>query len=263
MLDGGGKPLEMIQVAISFLQSFSLVALIEMDWPGWFTGFKMFTLDLAFMKDAGEWPTIFIGLLTAPLLILQLDHGLFVRRNDNTMVQTTVSNEFLLKKRRNVFTTVTLVCIFWIMGFVLFRGLSAPGFIGGFVISLLFIFITWNLQAGYCLPVVEGARESLDKITLRIAFVFVFLLGAFGLASKKRNDKVTRVDCIEDVALCSDEKSKARLADVYSIGLIFFILIYTSVQLFHWTYLRRLLKTCRTTNQVRSDEERSDEITTL
>ncbi|GMH87063.1 hypothetical protein TL16_g10738 [Triparma laevis f. inornata] len=53
LLDGGGKPLEMLQVALGFLQSFSLVALLEMEWPEWFQGLTLFTLDFSFTEDAG------------------------------------------------------------------------------------------------------------------------------------------------------------------------------------------------------------------
>ena len=156
MLDGGGKPLEMIQVAISFLQSFSLVALIEMEWPAWFTGFKMFTLDFAFMDDAGDWPMILVGLFTAPFLILQLDHGLFVRRNDDFIVQKTVTDEGTWAKRRNFLFTIVLICIFWIMGFVISRGLSFSGYGGGFAFGISFVILVWNLQGGWVLPSVEG-----------------------------------------------------------------------------------------------------------
>ena len=158
MLDGGGKPLEMIQVAISFLQSFSLVALIEMEWPAWFTGFKMFTLDFAFMDDAGDWPMILVGLFTAPFLILQLDHGLFVRRNDDYIVQKTVTDEGTWAKRRNFLFTIVLICIFWIMGFVISRGLSFSGYGGGFAFGISFVILVWNLQGGWVLPSVEGMK---------------------------------------------------------------------------------------------------------
>ena len=40
MLDGGGEVREMLQVALGWVQSFSLVALLEMEWPEWFKGFR-------------------------------------------------------------------------------------------------------------------------------------------------------------------------------------------------------------------------------
>jgi len=249
MLDGGGKPLEMIQVAISFFQSFSLVALIEMEWPTWFRGFKMFTLDLAFMNDAGDWPTILIGLLTAPILILQLDHGLFVRRNDHDMVQKTVSDEEMWKKRRNFLTTVCLVSVVWITGFVLFRGFTFSGYIGGFVFSLCFIIFVWNLQSGWILPVIEGTRDNLDKITLRWAFVLTIFLFTIGSVTKRKSSRATRMACVDDPTMCADLKSRTRVVDVFSVGFVFFLLVLTCVQLLHWVYLRSLLKTCKTTNQ--------------
>ena len=92
MMDGGGEIREMLQVALGWLQSFSLVALLEMEWPEWFKGFSLFTLDLSFTSDAGDWPSILIGLSACPILIMQLDHGLFVKRNDSYFVQNEVSN---------------------------------------------------------------------------------------------------------------------------------------------------------------------------
>ena len=219
------------------------------QWPAWFTGFKMFTLDLAFLSDAGDWPTILVGLVTAPFLILQLDHGLFVRRNDDYMVQKTVTDERSWEKRRNFLVTIFLICIAWIMGFVLSRGLSFSGYGGGAAFGVFFVIFVWNLQGGWVLPLVEGARENLDRFTLRWGFVFVSILYVIGAVSTKRSDVATRLECVDDPSNCSDNKAKARLIDVYSVGAVFLVLLFASVQLFHWVYLRRLLKTCKTTNQ--------------
>jgi hypothetical protein len=127
LMDGGGKPLEMMNLGISFLQSFSLVALLDFEYPNWFGDFSLFTFDFSFTEDAGPWPTIWIGLLAAPFLIFQLDHGLFLQRDDDGYVQGKVSSNYKYSKTRRQLQAVILVSFWYLCGFVVWRSTKSSG----------------------------------------------------------------------------------------------------------------------------------------
>ncbi|GMH86518.1 hypothetical protein TrVE_jg4670 [Triparma verrucosa] len=250
LLDGGGKPLEMLQVALGWLQSFSLVALLEMEWPSWFAGLTFFTLDFSFSEDAGEWPSIIFGLSVAPALILALDHGLFVTRYDHRIVQETVTNVGMWKAKSMKIKSLCACSALWIMFFVLSRSVGSPGYyLSNLLCILVFIFT---------LGIMAPQKESSDPRKQRAQWVRRLVRWLEDHANKRIIAYLLGL-CIllyfgTYIGTAGGSDSDATLgkslrADVYNLGIVGLLFLYGMGQLVHWGYLRRLLKTCERTNE--------------
>ena len=88
------SPLEMLNISINFMQSFSLVLFIDINWPielkHLFSWLEVFFFDIEF-AGVGDWPSILTGLAISPILIYSFDHGLFYERADFGRVERIVS----------------------------------------------------------------------------------------------------------------------------------------------------------------------------
>ncbi|GMH73073.1 hypothetical protein TrST_g10227 [Triparma strigata] len=128
-LHGRGSLQEMLTIAINFLQSFSLVTLLRINWPPWFKRLfgwmEMFMLDFEFIGGA-KWVVIMCGLAIIPILVLESDHGLFrtglFKRKDYQSVKKWVGDNDEWKKM----TRTNLHDLFlFTFGFTLFLCLKA------------------------------------------------------------------------------------------------------------------------------------------
>ncbi|GMH54097.1 hypothetical protein TrRE_jg11604, partial [Triparma retinervis] len=84
LMDGGGLPLERLNIAINWAQNFGLVMLVDVAWPEsfkeWFTWIEMLGLDFDVFGGMGEDVSISLGLLVPVWLVWEFDVGLFQKR---------------------------------------------------------------------------------------------------------------------------------------------------------------------------------------
>ncbi|GMH84797.1 hypothetical protein TrST_g231 [Triparma strigata] len=84
LMDGGGVPLERLNIAINYLQNFGLVLVIDIPWPEsfkkWWTWVEALGLDFNVFGGMGEEISIVLGLLVPAWLVWEFDAGLFWER---------------------------------------------------------------------------------------------------------------------------------------------------------------------------------------
>ena len=301
LLNGGGKPLEMMQLTINYLQNLSLVALLEMPWPEWFAGFDVLTLNLSFAEDSGDWGGILIGLLgecvvnvkrereyrpcspplfthvfslcshraplASPLLIYQLDHGLFCTRNDHYFVQNTVTSNHLYSLKSRSLQTSLIVTLIHLTGFAFFRTWGHPGFIGGLVFNLapLTLFLL-----AVAFDIADKNADNTTTINADISTVGGFK--AFKNATSRRHESeyittlrtyltrhlhnqvygalivLTILSYFIGTAVATTPTGRS-LYDIYILHLYLGIAFLSFCSLLHWTYLRSLLHQTERTNE--------------
>ncbi|GMH97670.1 hypothetical protein TrVE_jg4295 [Triparma verrucosa] len=87
MFQGAGSQLEMITIAVNYFQSFGLVLALDLEWPhefkflfGWI---ETFAFELKLPTDM-TWAGIIVGLMVAPILIVQFNMRKYPRQVKGT-----------------------------------------------------------------------------------------------------------------------------------------------------------------------------------
>ncbi|GMH89419.1 hypothetical protein TrVE_jg13084 [Triparma verrucosa] len=178
-LYGSGSLQEMLAISISFLQTFSLIILLDVTWPPWFLHYfswmEMLILDFEF---GDKWVVIICGLAIIPIFVLEADHGLFrgrhffgiqrrlFERKDYESVKRFVGEDDEWKKIRSAnFHDIKL----FTFGFTLFLCLKAvsEGHLG----------VAWWIEGGGVL-----GYSAIENFTLKrvfwehFAFLFIYTI---------------------------------------------------------------------------------------
>ena len=98
-LGGSGEVLEMLCILISFVQNFSLVTLVDINWPddftAWFGWMQIFAFDFGFtIGNFDGFVAMVTGLVVAPILIITFDHGIFSKISYSAFPQTDANRCF-------------------------------------------------------------------------------------------------------------------------------------------------------------------------
>ena len=189
-------------------------------------------------------------------MILNLDHGLFVKRNDHHYVQETVSNleKWSSMYKRN--NALVLACVVWILSFIICRSIGLPGYSASIPTSFIILVLVSaeklsdqnQRSSGWCDECMQGIGRRVTKYLLkRYLCRFVGLCLCMFIVSAAATAKTVDRSAPTALREKNQRESHAHVirADVYNLFVIFFITVVSVWNLLHWGWLRRLLKSCK------------------